>query len=183
MKILILGIGNILFGDEGIGVHLIHYLRQKYRFEGPHQVELIDGGTLAHRLIPIIVQYEQLFILDTVDVDNGKVGEVYFFNFRDIPDYISWAGSAHEVEMLQTLQMVDLMGDLPETKIIGVVPFVIGEDTTFHLTEEVQKGAKLMEKILIKELEKMGVKIQLQNRELQLIEVAQFSYLPPERGY
>ena len=60
--------------------------------------------------------------------------------------------------MLQTLQMIEMMGDLPETKIIGVVPYVIGEDTTFSITPEVQKAAELMEKILINELKKRNIK-------------------------
>ncbi len=176
MKILILGIGNILFGDEGIGVHLIHYLKRKYEFLGPHQVDLIDGGTLAQRLIPIIVEYDKVFIFDTVDVDDANIGDVYFFDFLDVPECVSWQGSAHEVEMLQTLEMIHMMGDLPETKIIGVVPYVIGEDTTFTITEPVLKAAKLMEKILIDELKKLGVEVKIKDPNVNLQEVARESY-------
>jgi hydrogenase maturation protease len=50
VKILVLGIGNLLFGDEGIGVHFINYMGEKYHFEGEHQLDLVDGGTLAQRL-------------------------------------------------------------------------------------------------------------------------------------
>jgi hydrogenase maturation protease len=175
MKILVLGIGNILFGDEGIGVHLVHYLKQKYEFKN-HQVDLVDGGTLAQRLIPIIVEYDKVFIFDTVDVDDGEIGDVYFFDFLDVPECVSWQGSAHEVEMLQTLEMIHMMGDLPETKIIGVVPYVIGEDTTFNITEPVKKAAKLMEKILIKELEKLGVECKIKNENVDLQEIAKESY-------
>ena len=176
MKILILGIGNILFGDEGIGVHLIHYLKRKYEFLGPHRVDLIDGGTLAQRLIPIIVEYDKVFIFDTVDVDDANIGDVYFFDFLDVPECVSWQGSAHEVEMLQTLEMIHMMGDLPETKIIGVVPYVIGEDTTFTITEPVLKAAKLMEKILIDELKKLGVEVKIKDPNVNLQEVARESY-------
>jgi hydrogenase maturation protease len=188
MKILVLGIGNILFGDEGIGVHMINYLDEKYEFSGPHQVDLIDGGTLAQRLIPIIVEYDKVFIFDCVDVDDGKIGDVYFFDFLDVPECITWQGSAHEVEMLQTLEMIHMMGDLPETKIIGVVPYVIGEDTTFTITPEVQKAAKLMERILINELKKLGVKVKVKNPDVDLQEIAKISYkrgVPEEslRGY
>jgi hydrogenase maturation protease len=188
MKILVLGIGNILFGDEGIGVHMVNYLDEKYNFKGPHQVDLIDGGTLAQRLIPIIVEYDKVFIFDTVDVDEGEIGDVYFFDFLEVPECISWQGSAHEVEMLQTLEMIHLMGDLPETKIIGVVPYVIGEDTTFTITEPVKKAAKLMEKILIDELKKLGVEVEVKNPDVDLQEIARISYkkgVPEEalRGY
>jgi hydrogenase maturation protease len=188
MKILVLGIGNILFGDEGIGVHMINYLDEKYNFKGPHQVDLIDGGTLAQRLIPIIVEYDKVFIFDCVDADEGNIGDVYFFDFLDVPECVTWQGSAHEVEMLQTLEMIYMMGDLPETKIIGVVPYVIGEDTTFSLTDEVVKASKLMEKILIDNLKKLGVEVEVKNENVDIREVAKISYkrgVPEEslRGY
>jgi len=176
MKILVLGIGNILFGDEGIGVHMVNYLDEKYNFKGPHQVDLIDGGTLAQRLIPIIVEYDKVFIFDTVDVDEPNIGDVYFFNFLDVPECVHWQGSAHEVEMLQTLEMIHMMGDLPDTKIIGVVPYVIGEDTTFNITEPVLKASKLMERILIDELKKLGVEIEIKNPNVSLQEIAKISY-------
>jgi len=176
MKILILGIGNILFGDEGIGVHLANYIDEKYEFKGPHQVDVVDGGTLAQRLIPIITDYDKVFIFDCVDVDDANIGDVYFFDFRDVPECVSWQGSAHEVEMLQTLQMIEMMGDLPETKIIGVVPYVIGEDTTFSITPQVQKAAKLMEKILITELKKLGVEPVVKNDKVELTQIAKESY-------
>ena len=175
MKILVLGIGNILFGDEGIGVHLTNYIDEKYNFSG-HQVDLVDGGTLAQRLIPIITEYDKVFVFDCVDVDEAEIGDVYFFDFTDVPECVSWQGSAHEVEMLQTLQMIEMMGDLPETKIIGVVPYVIGEDTTFHITEPVKKAAKLMEKILIDNLQKLGVEVKVKNENITLDDVKDFSY-------
>jgi hydrogenase maturation protease len=176
MKILVLGIGNILFGDEGIGVHLANFIDEKYEFKGDHQVDIIDGGTLAQRLIPIITDYDKVFVFDCVDVDEANIGDVYFFDFRDVPECVSWQGSAHEVEMLQTLQMIEMMGDLPETKIIGVVPYVIGEDTTFSITPEVQKAAELMEKILITELKKLGVEFTIKNENVKLTQIAKESY-------
>lgn len=176
MKILILGIGNILFGDEGIGVHMVNYLDEKYDFKGEHQVDLIDGGTLAQRLIPIIVEYDKVFVFDTVDVDEPNIGDVYFFNFLDVPECVHWQGSAHEVEMLQTLEMIHMMGDLPDTKIIGVVPYVIGEDTTFTITEPVLKASELMEKILINELKKLNVEIEVKNPNASLQNIARESY-------
>ena len=177
MKILVLGIGNILFGDEGIGVHLANYIDEKYEFKN-HQVDIVDGGTLAQRLIPIITDgYDKVFIFDCVDVDEAEIGDVYFFDFTDVPECVSWQGSAHEVEMLQTLQMIEMMGDLPETKIIGVVPYVIGEDTTFHITEPVRKAAKLMEKLLIDNLKKLGVEVKVKNENLDIQEVAKKSYI------
>jgi len=156
VKILVLGIGNLLFGDEGIGVHFINYIGEKYRFEGKPQIDMVDGGTLAQRLIPIIVEYDKVIIIDTINAPGVKAGEVYFFDFDAVPDSIDWQGSAHEVEMLQTLNMMDLAGDRPHTMIMGVVPTVI-EATEFSLSEGVAAAVPLMERTLLDHLETLDI--------------------------
>ncbi len=156
MKILVLGIGNLLFGDEGVGVHFINYLGKKYQFEGDHQLDIVDGGTLAQRLIPIIVEYDHVIIIDTINASGVQAGEVYFFDFDAVPDAVDWQGSAHEVEMLQTLNMMDLAGDRPPTMIMGVVPTVI-EATEFSLSEGVAAAVPLMETTLLNYLKTMGM--------------------------
>jgi hydrogenase maturation protease len=179
LKILILGIGNILFGDEGVGAHLAHLFQKKYEFNSDkHIVDVIDGGTLAQRLIPIITEYDKVIMIDCVDVDDAKIGDVYCFNFSDMPEYIKWEGSAHEVEMLQTLQMIEMMGDLPPVKIIGVVPYVIGEDSTFNLTDEVIKASELMERIIIDELKKLDIQIKIK-QDLKISDILETTYLQP----
>jgi len=156
VKILVLGIGNLLFGDEGIGVHFINYMREKYQFKSEHQLDFVDGGTLAQRLIPIIVEYDRLIIIDTINAPGVKAGEVYFFDFEAVPDAVDWQGSAHEVEMLQTLTMMDLAGDRPPTMIMGVVPTVI-EATEFSLSDAVANAVSLMETTLLNYLKTLGV--------------------------
>ena len=156
MKILVLGIGNLLFGDEGVGVHFINYIGEKYQFQGEHQLDFVDGGTLAQRLIPIIVEYDRLIIVDTINAPGVKAGEVYFFDFEAVPDAVDWQGSAHEVEMLQTLTMMDLAGDRPSTMIMGVVPTVI-EATEFSLSPAVTDAVPLMERTLLDYLKTVGI--------------------------
>lgn len=178
MKILVLGIGNILFGDEGIGVHLSNLLKLNYTFNGEHEVVILDGGTMAQHLIPIITEYDNVLVIDSVDANDAKIGDVYFFDFSVIPNNITWAGSAHEVEMLQTLKMIEMLGDLPPTKILGVKPFIIGEDPTFSLSPKILESAKTMEAQAVKHLESLGVVVtKTDNRDLQ--EIAHHSY----RGY
>ncbi|WP_295739390.1 HyaD/HybD family hydrogenase maturation endopeptidase [uncultured Helicobacter sp.] len=178
MKILVLGIGNILFGDEGIGVHLSNLLKLNYRFSGENEVDFVDGGTLASMLIPLITSYDKVLILDCVSVKDAKIGDVYYFDFDNVPQIITWAGSAHEVEMLQTLRMTAIYGDLPPVKIIGIIPEVIGEDTAFTLSSAVKNGAKTMEQLALNFLAENGITAHKKDdRDLQ--EVANGSF----RGY
>ncbi len=156
MKILVLGIGNIVCADEGVGVHLCRTIEENYKFGSDgHTLDFIDGGTLAERLIPYIVEYDYMIVLDCVSVDGGKIGDVYFFDFDDVPDCISWQGSAHEVEMLQTLTMMDMVGDRPTTKIIGVIPEIISK-TTLEMSQPVIDASFLMEKIFLKHVGELG---------------------------
>ncbi|MBY5921603.1 HyaD/HybD family hydrogenase maturation endopeptidase [Ferrimonas balearica] len=154
-KLLVLGIGNVLYADEGIGVHMLNYLQQKYRFEGPHQLDFMDGGTLAHALIPLIAPYDQLLIIDTVHSSEGQIGNVYFFDFDKVPHHIDFQGSAHEVEMLQTLNMMEMVGDRPPTHILGVIPEVL-EAMSFELSDRVMAAVPLMEQALLDHLATLG---------------------------
>ena len=178
MKILILGIGNILFGDEGIGVHLANLIDEKYSFSSKsHSVDILDGGTLAQRLIPIITDYDRVLLIDCVNVDDGEIGDVYSFDFDKVPDYITWNGSAHEVEMLQTLQMIEMMGDLPPVKIVGVIPFVIGEDSTFTMTKEVIKSSAIMEEVIIDYIRYLDVEVSIKNRDVEIVSLSKTTYI------
>ena len=145
-----------MFSDEGVGVHLCRLVEQKYAFSSSeHTLTFVDGGTLAERLIPIIVEYDYVIVLDCVDANDGQIGDVYFFDFENIPHSISWQGSAHEVEMLQTLKMMDMVGDRPLTKIVGIIPEIVSE-TTLKMTQAVLKGSVVMEKTLLKHLDELG---------------------------
>lgn len=171
-----LGIGNILFGDEGIGVHLCNYLKVNYSFtSSEHSIEFVDGGTTANMLIPIIVEYDSVLVLDCVSVEKASIGDVYSFSFDKVPNCITWAGSAHEVEMLQTLRLTKMMGDLPPVHVIGIVPEVIGEDTAFTLSELLLKGAITMEREAIKHIEALGFSAK-KIGDMPLQEVANNSY-------
>lgn len=145
-----------MFADEGIGVHFINLIKNNFSFTSQtHTIDFIDGGTMANLLIPIIAEYDFVVIVDCIDADDGEIGDVYYFDFEDMPKSISWSGSAHEIEMLQTLQMMDLTGDRPITKILAVVPKRI-EPTSFEISDELQKSVPIMLQTLLDELEKLG---------------------------
>ena len=176
MNLLILGIGNILFQDEGIGAHFIHYLDEKYEFiSDEHTVSIVDGGTLAQRLIPLIVKFDELIVVDCIDANDSKPGDVYFFDYHKAPSYINWQGSAHEVEMLQTLNMIDMNKDLPKTNVLGVIPKRVADDTTFELSAEIIDAVRLMEDVIIKHLSLMNIELKIKN-ETTIEHIAQVSF-------
>nr|WP_314217233.1 hydrogenase maturation protease [uncultured Campylobacter sp.] len=119
------------------------------------QIRFIDGGTLASFLMPTMAEFDEILLVDCIDADGAKGGEVYFFDYDAMPKQISWSGSAHEVEMLQTLQMMDLCGDLPHVKILAVVPQRI-EEASFKLSSVILESSKIMEKTALKHLSDLG---------------------------
>ena len=118
-------------------------------------IRFIDGGTLASFLMPTMAEFDEILLVDCIDADGAKGGEVYFFDYDAMPKQISWSGSAHEVEMLQTLQMMDLCGDLPHVKILAVVPQRI-EEASFKLSSVILQSSKTMEKTALKYLSDLG---------------------------
>lgn len=176
MKVLLLGIGNILFGDEGIGVHLAHFLKRNYSFTSrDHSLEIIDGGTLAQGLIPLITSFDFVILLDCINADNAQIGDVFSFDFSAVPLNVNWQGTAHEVEMLQTLKMIEMLGDLPTIKIVATIPHILESDTTFELSSAIKNAALTMQNEVFKILESLGFGIE-KIGDLDLQEVANNSY-------
>lgn len=164
-----------MFADEGIGVHLCKLLEKNYKFTHKiHTLDFVDGGTLALQLSYIIAEYDRMIVLDCIDADDGKIGDVFFFPYDAMPKKINWSGSAHEVEMLQTLQYMELMGDLPKTQILACVPKRI-KPMSFKLSNEIINASKTMEKILLDYLAKEGFDYE-KIADFTLQELADISY-------
>lgn len=145
-----------MFADEGLGVHLCKLMQKNFRFTHPtHKLDFVDGGTLGLHLSYIIAQYDKMIVIDCLEADEGAIGDVFFFPYEAIPKKISFSGSAHEVEMLQTLQFIKLTGDLPQTQILGFIPKRI-KPMSFELSHEALKAAQIMEKTLLDYLKKEG---------------------------
>ena len=70
MKLLILGIGNVMYSDEGIGVHFVRTLERNFKFSSDaHEIKFLDGGTLANFLMHIIADYDEILLVDCIDAD------------------------------------------------------------------------------------------------------------------
>ncbi len=118
-KALILGVGNILFTDEGIGVHTINYLLQHASF--PEEIRLLDGGTLGIGLMDAIMDCELLIVLDAV-LGNGAPGSLYRLEGEDLRKSMSFRDSMHQTDLVDTLLYCDLAGYQPDAVVLGMEP-------------------------------------------------------------
>jgi hydrogenase maturation protease len=119
--IMVLGIGNTLLSDEGVGVHTIRYLSDRYPdLEG---VEWLDGGTLSFTLAGPIAAADGLIVVDAARLD-ATPGTVCRFEGAAMDAYLKGArGSVHEVGLADLLDMARLGGELPPRRcLVGIQP-------------------------------------------------------------
>ncbi|MBO8129609.1 MAG: HyaD/HybD family hydrogenase maturation endopeptidase [Peptococcaceae bacterium] len=120
--LLVLGVGNVLLRDEGVGVHVIKEL-QKRSFHP--KVEIIEAGTAGMELLYLINDAAYLIIIDCIEAD-AEPGTVFAFAPEEIDSYIPHLRSSlHELGMPEVLESARLLGKLPPTKVFAVQPSVI----------------------------------------------------------
>lgn len=119
-RITILGLGNTLFSDEGVGVHALPLLREALR-DTPG-IEFIDGGTDGIRLLVPVEAAEALIVVDAVDAKRPP-GTVLVLDVEDIPAVMTPKLSVHQVAFSEILFLTKLRGTTPRRlKMIGVQP-------------------------------------------------------------
>ncbi len=156
-EILLLGVGNLFYGDEGVGVVLVNRLKEKYLF--PERLEVMDGGTLAWNLLPLIAGRERVIVVDAVAAEPG---EIYRFGLHDIPSAIQYGKlSSHEWEMPELLSAMELHGDLPPTTFIAIGVSSLAE-VSAHLQTQlsplIEDRMEALEQVVLQELKSLGVK-------------------------
>lgn len=119
-KILVLGVGNILYTDEGVGVRIIEQLQEKFSFS--ENVTLLDGGTLGTRLMGPIMESDMLIVVDAV-LGGSDPGSVYRLTGEDLRKSLAFKDSMHQTDLLDTLVLCELCGKRPDCVVVGVEPF------------------------------------------------------------
>jgi hydrogenase maturation protease len=117
---VVLGLGNLLNRDEGLGVQALKQLEAQWG--QPHGFELLDGGVLGLSLLMIVEECSHLLILDAVHVGQPG-GTVVELSKEQIPLYAGVKLSQHQVSFQEVLGMAKLRGHLPEyLHLVGIQP-------------------------------------------------------------
>ncbi len=155
--ILVLGVGNVLLKDEGVGVRMVERLNAKY--DVPPNVDIIDGGTQGLKLMGMITAADKLLVIDAVK-NKGVPGDLYRFSYDEIPYALRQKNSLHQADLLECLTLAGVMGSLPETVIVGVEP----EDISpwgLELSVPVFESLDGMETMVLNELRQWGATLTL----------------------
>ena len=112
---LILGIGNLLMGDEGIGIHIVRRLQEKGELSG---VDIVDGGTGGFHLLEYFQNYEQVILVDAT-LDGQQAGTVTLLRPKYSSDYPTTL-SAHDIGLKSLLDALTLLEIQPEIALFAV---------------------------------------------------------------
>ena len=119
-KIVVLGMGNLLLKDEGIGVHVAHAM-QETSYPNNVDLEVIDGGTLPDAPISF-GEADKLIVVDAVQ-PRGEPGAIYRFHLEDIKVGDKMLTSLHQISLLENLRLMEEFGQKPkDVVIIGIEP-------------------------------------------------------------
>jgi hydrogenase maturation protease len=141
----VLGLGNILLRDEGIGVQVVQRLQERYEF--PLEVQVLDGGTLGMEILPYVEAAAQVVVVDAVEM-GAEPGTTARFEGEDIPEFLSVKVSPHQMGLVDLLAVARLRDLYPEKLVLwGVQPDVIevGLDLSPRVAEQVEV---LVDKVL-----------------------------------
>lgn len=163
-SIVVVGIGNILFQDEGIGCYAGKFLEANYEFS--QSVEIIDGGTLGFKLMTYFQSHDRVVIIDTVSAE-GEPGTIGRLSADELIALGTERQTAHEVEVVEMLEICSLLDHMAEVSVIGIVPEDI-ISVNIDLTETLKEAFIPLVAEVIKELESAGVTVTPKREQVSL---------------
>ncbi|MBP6122944.1 MULTISPECIES: HyaD/HybD family hydrogenase maturation endopeptidase [Providencia] len=120
MRILVLGVGNILLSDEGIGVRIVEALEERYHL--PECVEVLDGGTAGMELMGAMADRDHLIIADVV-LSSQKPGNILVLRDDEVPALFTRKISPHQLGLSDVLSALHLTDEFPQRlTLVGIVP-------------------------------------------------------------
>ena len=155
-SIVVLGVGNILLTDEGLGVQVVEDLKANYAFTP--QISLIDGGTMGMELLTYMRGMKKILLIDAVNGGEAP-GTIYEFPHRELEQYFTDHISVHEVGMQDILRIRAIQENpLEDAIVIGVEPESL--DVGFEPSAPVQKALPEVKERVLRVLREWGVQIE-----------------------
>ncbi len=145
--VLVLGLGNLLRADEGVGIHVVRELSQKHV---PGTVEVVDGGTLGAELIGVIQGRRKVFVVDAICTD-APPGSILRVPFDELKPALSRSMSVHGAGVGELLYCCGNLIPRPEIIIYGIVPKSI-DRWSMNLTAAVQSRVSSITSLILREV-------------------------------
>lgn len=148
MKTVIIGVGNLIMGDEGIGIHVVKELQAENKFS--QDVEIIDGGTSSFELQLFIEKSEKIIIIDAIK-GKKKPGTIYKLSPEKLKRNSSSVTSLHQLNFLHVLELSKMRGYNPKVIIYGIEPEKV--ELSLELSDNIKSMLPKVVKLINEEVE------------------------------
>lgn len=168
-RLTVVGVGNVLQLDDGIGVYALSFVEQNYTFTP--DIRCVNGGVEGMGLLNLLSETKQMIILDALEIDD-EVGSIYVIPAGELSGYGLGNGGAHEIGILQCFDMLELQGKpIPKASVIGIVPYKI--DFDIALSNELKEYFEQYIQTIISHIQKLGFSVQRHTHQVSLSEIIQ----------
>ncbi len=166
-NLAVLGVGNILEKDDGVAIYATRYLEENFDFMP--KVEIINGGVEGINLLNFFMEYPQILILDAIELDD-EAGSIYHIPSEELTGYGLNTGGAHEVGVIQCIDMLELMDKpLPKSSILGIVPEHV--EVFIGLSDTITKHFETYITTIIQIIEAEGITVHKHKNIISLKEI------------
>jgi hydrogenase maturation protease len=118
-KIALIGMGNIMFHDEGLGTYFAKYLEENYMI--PDNIEIVDGGLLGFSLMTYYQEFDKILIVST-NSKEGKAGEISRYSGEEMMAMGATRQTANEVELTMMLEICSFHEAMGEVELVTMIP-------------------------------------------------------------
>ena len=155
IRLLVLGLGNVLLGDDGLGAAAVARLERTYRI--PPEVQLEDGGTLGMALLGMIAESDRVILVDAVRTDSPP-GTLVRIDGEEVMDAVRDRLSPHQVGVADLLDAARLIDSYPvSVTLLGLVPEKI--ELSVVRTGAVEAGLDMLVAAIVCEVQSLGYKM------------------------
>jgi len=154
-RLLILGLGNVLCGDDGLGVAALARLSRRYRL--PEDVEMMDGGTLGLALLHFVREADALLLVDAIRAD-GAPGTLVRLEGDDVAPAVETRLSVHQIgvnDLLNGLRWTD--SSPSEIVLLGLVPESL--ELGLGMTPRVERALDTLVEAVATEVDRLGFEL------------------------
>jgi len=137
LKTLVLGIGNPILGDDGIGSYVAQELASKVKGE---DVDVKDANTHGLNLLELLAGYDRVIIVDAIKTENGEVGRIYKLRPEDFTNIVHFATSLHDTNLATTIEIGKKL--LAEQMPNEIIIFAVEVEEVIKFTEEMTEKVK-----------------------------------------
>jgi hydrogenase maturation protease len=151
-KTIILGVGNPILRDDGVGIHVAEELKKQIK---KPDIKIDTAFTGGMNLLDMMIDHDRAILIDAVKMKNRKIGDIELFNMNELSAFHT--GNPHDVSLPQALELARKLGEKRIPRDIRIVGINIGElscEFGENLSNEIKKAVPKAVDIVKKEVEK-----------------------------